>query len=47
LSSSLRFATERYWHKATLPLKLAASLVCAVGAGYLGWEAYRLGNEFR
>jgi O-antigen ligase len=45
LSSNLRFATERYWHKIRLPVKLTATFVLAAGMIYLGWQEFRLGHE--
>ena len=47
LTSHLRFATERYWHKIRLPVKLAATLSLLAAMGYLGWQEFRLGNEAR
>ena len=45
LSSNVRFATERYWQKVRLPLKIAATIVLAAGMGYLGWQTCLLGHE--
>jgi O-antigen ligase len=45
LSSNLRFATERYWHKARLPSKLVATVVLLTATGYFGWQTFRLGHE--
>jgi O-antigen ligase len=45
LSSNLRFATERFWHKIRLPAKLPATLLLAAGAVYLGGQEYRLASQ--
>jgi O-antigen ligase len=45
LSSNLRFATERYWLTARLPLKTLATLALIAGAAYLSDQAWRLGHE--
>ncbi len=44
LSSNLRFATERYWHKVRLPGKLGVTVLLAAGIGYLSWQTGRLGG---
>jgi len=45
LTSNVRFATERYWWNARLPLKLLATIIIMGGAGYLGWQGWRRGVE--
>ena len=45
LTSNVRFATERYWLSARLPLKMLATIVLAGGIAYLGWQGWRRGNE--
>src|SRR5208283_4510278 len=45
LTSNLRFATERYWLSARLPVRLLATIVLAGGVAYLGWQGWRRGNE--
>jgi len=46
LTSNVRFATERYWFSARLPVKMLATIVLAGGIGYLGWQGLRRGNEY-
>ena len=41
LSCHLRFATERYWVTAKLPIKLLVSAVILAGSAYLGWQSSR------
>ena len=45
LSSSLRFATERHWLWARLPVRLLATLVLVAGIAYLGCQGWRRGHE--
>jgi O-antigen ligase len=46
LTSNVRFATERYWLNARLPVRMLATVVLAGGGAYLGWQGWRLGNEY-
>ena len=46
LTSNLRFATERYWLNARLPVRMLATAALACGATYLGWQGWRCGNEY-
>jgi O-antigen ligase len=46
ISSHLRFATESYWFKFPLPLKVVATVVVLVSTVYLGAQAWRQGAEF-
>ena len=45
LTSNLRFATERYWLNARLPVKMLATAALAGGVAYLGWQGCRRGVE--
>jgi len=45
VTSSVRFATERHWHRVRLPLKLAGSLVLAGGVAGLAAQGWRHGEE--
>jgi O-antigen ligase len=45
LSSNLRFATERHWLAAGIPLKTVISMALLAGVGYLGYQESRLGRE--
>ena len=45
LSSNLRFATERHWLGARLPVKILATLVLVAGVAYLGCQGWRRGQE--
>ena len=45
LASNLRFATERHWLSARLPVRMLATLALAGGIAYLGWQGWRCGNE--
>ena len=45
LSSNLRFATERYWLGARLPVKMLATLALVAGVAYLGCQGWRRGRE--
>ena len=45
LSSNLRFATERHWLGAPLPVKMLATLVLIAGVAYLGCQGWRRGHE--
>ncbi len=45
LSSNLRFATERYWLGARLPVKMLATLALVAGVAYLSCQGWRRGRE--
>jgi O-antigen ligase len=45
LSSNLRFATERYWLGARLPVKMIATLGLVAGMVYLSCQGWRRGHE--
>jgi O-antigen ligase len=45
LTSNLRFATERYWANARLPVRMLATVALAAGVAYLGWQGWRRGAE--
>jgi tetratricopeptide (TPR) repeat protein len=45
LSSNLRFATERYWMSARLPVKVLATLALVAGVAYLSRQGWRRGHE--
>ena len=45
LSSNLRFATERHWLSARLPVKMLATLVLVAGVAYLSCQGWRRGHE--
>ncbi len=45
LTSNLRFATERYWVTARLPVRMLATVALAGGVAYLGWQGWRRGAE--
>jgi O-antigen ligase len=45
LASNVRFATERYWLNARLPVRMLATVALAGGVAYLGWQGWRRGNE--
>ena len=45
LSSNLRFATERYWLSARLPLKTLTTLALVMGGVYLSDQEWRQGHE--
>ena len=45
LTSNLRFATERYWLNARLPVRMLATVALAGGVAYLGWQGWRRGAE--
>ncbi|MGA2281253.1 MAG: O-antigen ligase family protein [Verrucomicrobiota bacterium] len=45
LSSNLRFATERHWLGARLPVKMLATLVLVAGVAYLSRQGWRRGHE--
>jgi O-antigen ligase len=45
LSSNLRFATERHWLGARLPVKMLATLVLVAGVAYLSCQGWRRGQE--
>ena len=45
LSSNLRFATERHWQRARLPVKILATLALGLGAAYLSCQGWRRGHE--
>jgi O-antigen ligase len=45
LSSNLRFATERYWQGARLPVKILATLALVTGVAYLSCQGWRRERE--
>jgi tetratricopeptide (TPR) repeat protein len=45
LSSNLRFATERHWLGARLPVKMLATLALIAGVAYLSCQGWRRGHE--
>jgi O-antigen ligase len=45
LSSNLRFATERHWLEARLPIKTFASLALVAGVAYLSRHGWHRGRE--
>ena len=45
LSSNLRFATERHWQSARLPVRILATLALVAGIAYLGSQCWRRGRE--
>jgi len=45
LTSQWRFATERFWFSAGLPLRSLATLILLAGAGYLGCQEWHGGWE--
>ena len=45
LSSNLRFATERYWRSARLPVRMPVTLALAAGVVYLSCQGWRRGHE--
>ncbi|MGA2179280.1 MAG: O-antigen ligase family protein [Verrucomicrobiota bacterium] len=45
LSSNLRFATERHWLGARLPVKMLATLALVAGVAYLSCQGWRRGHE--
>ncbi|MGD0351621.1 MAG: O-antigen ligase family protein [Verrucomicrobiota bacterium] len=45
LSSNLRYATERYWLNARLPVKILLTIALAGGAVYLTGQEWRRGHE--
>jgi O-antigen ligase len=45
LSSNLRFATERYWLGARLPVKVTVTLVLVAGIAYLSCQGWRRERE--
>jgi O-antigen ligase len=47
LSSNLRFATEDFWFRVRLPVKILATLVLMAGTAYLGAQEFRRGHEIR
>lgn len=46
LSAHLRFATERYWFTARLPVKILATGVLLTGTVYLTAQCWRRGHEY-
>ena len=46
LSAHLRFATERYWFTARLPVKVLATGVLLAGTAYLTAQCWRRGHEY-
>ena len=47
VASNARYATERFWFRPQLPLKLAGTAALGVTAVYFAVQAGRLGNEAR
>jgi O-antigen ligase len=45
LSSNLRFATERHWLTARLPVRTLMTFALAAGVAYLSWQGWRRGHE--
>jgi O-antigen ligase len=45
LSSNLRFATERHWLSARLPVRVLATLALVAGVAYLSRQGWRRGRE--
>jgi O-antigen ligase len=45
LSSNLRFATERHWLGARLPVKMPVTLALVAGVAYLSCQGWRRGHE--
>jgi tetratricopeptide (TPR) repeat protein len=45
LSSNLRFATQRHWMSARLPVKMLATLALVAGVAYLSRQGWRRGHE--
>ncbi|MFZ0827290.1 MAG: O-antigen ligase family protein [Verrucomicrobiia bacterium] len=45
LSGNLRFATERYWLRARLPVRGLVTLALVAGMVYLSWQGWRRGHE--
>jgi O-antigen ligase len=45
LSSNLRFATQRHWISARLPVKMLATLPLVAGVAYLSCQGWRRGHE--
>jgi O-antigen ligase len=45
LSSNLRFATERHWLGARLPVRMPVTVALVAGIAYLGGQGWRLGHE--
>ena len=46
LSSSLRFASEKYWFTARMPAKILATIFLSAGMCYLSWQGIRRAQEF-
>jgi hypothetical protein len=46
LSSSWRFASNRFWVTVNLPLKIVASLVLVSGVAFLAWQGTRRAAEY-
>jgi O-antigen ligase len=46
ITSHLRFATESFWFRARVPVKILATLAAVAAFGYLGSQALRQGTEF-
>ena len=46
VSSHLRFATESFWFRVRLPLKVAGSIVALMACVFLGSQAWRQASEF-
>lgn len=46
LSGYTRFATDRYWFTARVPVKLVLTAVLLAGVVYLGWQGTRRATEY-
>jgi hypothetical protein len=46
ISSQWRFATESYWFRAQIPLRIVASVIILVVVGYLGVIGVKAGREY-
>jgi O-antigen ligase len=46
LTSHWRFATERFWFSVRLPGQSAVTLILLASGIYLGWQEWRLGQEW-
>jgi O-antigen ligase len=46
VSSHVRFATESFWYRVPLVLKVGASAIVVFASGYLGSQAWRQASEF-
>ena len=46
LTGCWRFASDQYWHRARVPIKVAVTCVLLAGATYLGWQGIRRATEY-